>query len=272
MRGMTPDSRSAANPATVAFLCGLCQVEELPGPFLMEVFGALGMSASGMRSHLSRAVADGRLSSRRHGRTSTYALAGAYLRRFRTVERSFGGPPSWEGAFDVVVYDIPETRRADRDALRAAAFDKGWASPRPGVLLGLHPPGAWADGADCSVGRLEVDLATARDLDARAWPLRETADRIRALAEHIEDVRAHPEERDGSGTERSALLARIVAAHDLLSRSTYLWGRLPLLPAELLPADYPHAELAMIKRQLEGPLMVEGAWAACRLLAEYRDP
>ena len=111
---------SAAAP--LAFLYGLCEVEELPGSYLVEVFGALNMSASGARSYLARAVADGRLVSHRRGRQTAYALNGTFLRRYRTIEQRFISRPDWEGRFHIVIYDIPETRRSERDALRAAAF------------------------------------------------------------------------------------------------------------------------------------------------------
>lgn len=177
---MTPRQRrsSAVDRSTIAFLCGLCGVEELPGSFLIEVFGALGMSISGARSYLARAVADGRLASHRHGRQTLYSLNGTLLRRYRTVRRDFNGRPSWNGHFHIAIYNIPEARRPERDALRAAAFDEGWASPRPGVLLGIQPPGIWADRTDCSTGRLDVDLSTARELAASAWPLDEAAQQI----------------------------------------------------------------------------------------------
>ena len=31
---------SAVSRATLAFLCGLCEVEELPGSYLIEILGA----------------------------------------------------------------------------------------------------------------------------------------------------------------------------------------------------------------------------------------
>ena len=180
---------SAVGRCTLAFLYGLCEAEELPGPYLVEVLGALNMSASGARSYLARAVADGRLVPHRRGRQTAYALNGTFLRRYRTIEQRFISRPDWEGRFHIVIYDIPETRRSERDALRAAAFADGWASPRPGVLLGMRPPGGWAECAGCSAGRLDVDLAAARDLAARAWPLDEAAQKIRRLAAHLEDVK-----------------------------------------------------------------------------------
>lgn len=263
---------SAVGRATLAFLCGLCEVEELPGSYLIEILGALGMSVSGARSYLARAVADGRLVSHRRGRQTAYALTGTLLRRYRTVERGFNGRPDWEGYFHIVIYDIPETRRSERDALRAAAFDEGWASPRPGVLLGMHPPGSWAGSAACSAGRLDVDPATARDLAVLAWPLDEAAQRIRRLDAHMDAVKARYHELDPSDDSHQALLARVAATHEMLSNVTYVWGTLPALPAEILPADYPHEVLTRITAEMSGPLMTSGARAAKRLLADHRGP
>ena len=50
----------------------------------------------------------------------------------------------------------------------------------------MRPPGGWAECAGCSAGRLDVDLAAARDLAARAWPLDEAAQQIRRLAAHLD--------------------------------------------------------------------------------------
>lgn len=272
--GMVPRASrpSTVGRSTVAFLCGLCEVEELPGSYLVEILGALGMSVSGARSYLARAVGDGRLASRRRGRQTVYSPSDALLRRFRTIRRGFGDHPDWEGRFHVVIYDIPETRRSERDALRTAAFDEGWASPRPGVLLGVHPPGGWADPAICFAGRLDVDLDTARGLAARAWPLDEAAQRIRHLAARIEDIRTRYHDLDVSDVSRPALLARVVATHEMLSNATRLRGALPALPSQILPVDYPQDVMARITAELNGPLMASGERAAIRLLAEHRAP
>ncbi|CAM2882293.1 PaaX-like protein C-terminal domain protein [Actinomyces slackii] len=263
--------QTAVTYGTVAFLCGLAETEELPGTFLVEVLTALGMSGSGARSHLRRAVGDGRLATRRVGRRTFYRLSGVYLQQYQQVESRFSEPPAWEGHFHIVIYDVPETRRAERDALRAAAFEKGWASPRPGVLLGMGPPGAWAADPSCSAGRLEIDDVAARTLAARAWPLAEAAMRIRHLAAELEEMgQAQPHEQSTRDDAHAVLLERIVDAHTLLRRATYLWGSLPHLPAELLPEDYPHDLLARITDTMNGPIMGAGVRAAHRLLAEHQ--
>lgn len=256
---------TTVNHGTVAFLCGLCETEELPGTFLIEVLGALGMSASGARSHLARAVGDGRLTTRRVGRRTFYRLSGLYLRRYREVKSKFDAPPIWAGCFHIVIYEVPETRRAERDALRTAAFEEGWASPRPGVLLGMRPPGTWAHNPSCFSGVLKVDVATARDLAASAWPLAEAAEQIRRLSAQLKGGQTPT--LTASNESRTALLNQVASAHTLLRQATYLWGSLPSLPDELLPADYPHDLLAQITAEMNGPMMVAGAQAAQKLLA-----
>ena len=149
---------------------------------------------------------------------------------------------------------------------------KAGPRPRPGVLLGIQPPGIWADRTDCSTGRLDVDLSTARELAASAWPLDEAAQQIRHLASHLEDIKARYRDLDTSDTSRPALLTRVVATHEILSNTTYLWGMLPNLPMELFPEDYPHDVLARITAEMEGPIMVSGEQAAARLLADHQSP
>lgn len=154
-----------------------------------------------------------------------YGLCGVEERRYRTIEHRFISRPDWEGHFHIVIYDIPETRRSERDALRAAA---------------------------------------------RAWPLDEAAQQIRRLAAHLEDVKDRWRDLDASDDSRPALLARVVSAHDMLSSATYVWGTLPALPAQILPADYPHDVLARISAELAGPLMESGSRASARLPAAHR--
>ena len=88
---------------------------------------------------------------------------------------------------------------------------------------------------------------------------------------HLEDVKDRWHDLDASDDSRPALLARVVSAHDMLSSATYVWGTLPALPAQILPADYPHDVLARISAELAGPLMESGSRASARLLAAHRD-
>lgn len=211
-------------PGTFGYLCGLARREELPGPVLTPLLTGLGLSPAGARTYLSRMVRAGDLSSRRVGRCSVYSMVGDYLAEFRHL----GSPRDfqWEGAFHTVIFDIGEERRAERDALLRAAHASGFRQLRPGVLVGAHAPGEWAQ--KTFIGTWSVDEDTARDVIATAWDLEDSAARISALG----DVPPLPTDDVGIVVETTR---RHAAAFAALRRT-------PPFPAQLLPADFP-AEL-----------------------------
>ncbi|OFK65722.1 hypothetical protein HMPREF2807_10795 [Corynebacterium sp. HMSC074A09] len=191
---------------------------------LTPILTGLGLSPAGARTYLSRMVRAGDLSSRRVGRCSVYSMVGDYLAEFRHL----GSPRDfqWEGAFHTVIFDIGEDRRAERDALLRAAHASGFRQLRPGVLVGVHAPGEWAQKA--FIGTWSVDADTARDVIATAWDLEDSAARISALG----DVPPLPTDDVGIVVETTR---RHAAAFAALRRT-------PPFPAQLLPADFP-AEL-----------------------------
>ncbi|OFO23580.1 hypothetical protein HMPREF3056_03805 [Corynebacterium sp. HMSC056F09] len=191
---------------------------------LTPILTGLGLSPAGARTYLSRMVRAGDLSSRRAGRCSVYSMVGDYLAEFRHL----GSPRDfqWEGAFHTVIFDIGEDRRAEKDAFLRAAHASGFRQLRPGVLVGAHAPGEWAQKA--FIGTWSVDADTARDVIATAWDLEDSAARISALG----DVPPLPTDDVGIVVETTR---RHAAAFAALRRT-------PPFPAQLLPADFP-AEL-----------------------------
>ncbi|MCL8493117.1 hypothetical protein M5J06_03050 [Corynebacterium sp. B5-R-101] len=219
-------------PGTFGYLCGLARREELPGPVLTPILTGLGLSSAGARTYLSRMVRAGDLSSRRAGRYSVYSMVGDYLAEFRHL----GSPRGlhWEGAFHTVIFDIGEDRRTERDALLRAAHASGFRQLRPGVLVGAHAPGEWAQ--KTFIGTWSVDEGTARDVIATAWDLEDSAARIRALG----DVPPLPTDDVGIVVETTR---RHAAAFAALRRT-------PPFPAELLPADFP-SELLVSRLRMD---------------------
>jgi phenylacetic acid degradation operon negative regulatory protein len=135
---------SAARPsrgrsvALVPFLFGVAGVPELAGTILTSLLRDLGLSEAAARTLLARMRRDGLLSSRRHGGGVLYRLAGDLASGFARLQRDTGGqPPSWPGHFHAVLYQVPETERAYRDALRRAALLTGYGLLQPGVLISL---------------------------------------------------------------------------------------------------------------------------------------
>jgi phenylacetic acid degradation operon negative regulatory protein len=69
-------------------------------------------------------------------------MEGAYRELFLRI-RGSDQSPDWDGRFRSVIYDIPESRRRDRDALQDRASQVGFGMPRPGLLIGFREPAQW---------------------------------------------------------------------------------------------------------------------------------
>lgn len=263
------------NLGTFGFLCGMCDTEELPGSFILQVLSALGLSAAGARSYLNRALKRGSIVSRATDSGITYAMTGDYLAKFRLITHSFDKHTDWQNGFHTVIYDIPESQRGRRDALRASAFAQGWGCPRPGVLIGITPPGVWAQ--DHITGWLEVDLETARSLVQSSWPLeRSAAEVITNAAELSRLIAEHPVTSELSSPTALAdaldqtLLEQTILAYRIFLGPISLRHTLPDVPDILLPANFPHKELELINNFANSPLMIHSCQAATELLKRHR--
>ncbi|WP_293767836.1 hypothetical protein [uncultured Corynebacterium sp.] len=244
-------------PGTFGFLCGLAQREELPGPVVTRLLQELGLTPAGARTYLSRMVYSGDLNSRRAGRHSIYSMTGNYLAEFHRLSIP-PVPPQWEGAFHLVLFDIPESERPARDALQRAAHAHGFRPLRPGAYVGNRPPGEWLD-ARAYAGRWSVDNATARRVIAAAWDVDSSAERIRSLA-----ASRGPALADAALPD-AALVAAVTRRHSQLFVAL---RHLPPFPVELLPDGYPVDELdAMLDHLLLRELPAAGA-AMARLVAD----
>ena len=155
--GGPPHGASRAHTATVGFLFGLAEVRELPGSFIITALQALGLTTAGARSYITRALKEGRLTSRRRGRISYYAMAGDYLERFDAIERRFAVEPVCEGSFHRVPplgtrqstlrclrpgVGLPAARPADRHGpARSVGARRMAGTPRHGPDNGQAPGG-----------------------------------------------------------------------------------------------------------------------------------
>lgn len=114
-----------------------------PSGALVDLMQDLGVSASGTRTLLSRLTREGRLTTIKEGRRTSYALSPKARHRLTEgfeVIRTFGtelGPddPEWT----TLLFSVPEEQRAVRQQLRkglswmwfAPLYDGAWISPRP---------------------------------------------------------------------------------------------------------------------------------------------
>lgn len=227
----------------MGYLFGVLEAAAVPGTVLVPLLTDLGMSAPAVRTTLSRMVAAGNLASERAGRIAVYRLAGPYGERFHRL-RQGGGPPVWSGAYQLVLYTIPEARRQDRDELREAAFRAGFGAARPGVLIGLGDPrhwcGPWLAAGNLSVelGELACSLPTARRLAERAWNLSTTQPMLTAFLAELTRLTS------GTGDLGLSALESYRLQAELWERWVSVTVRLPSLPAVLAPEPWPVPALA----------------------------
>lgn len=232
----------------IGFVFGAFQAAALPGPILVEVMAAIGFPEPTTRQLLARMLRQGQLTRRRIGRVSVYRLAGDYLERWSRL-RYGDDPPAWTGAFHVVVHDIPERQRGRRERLLAAAVRAGFGQARPGLLVGLAPPGflqQWATdlgqrgptkgGSEPMVetGLLSVDLDAARRIASTAWSLPNRAVDLQAAAADLERLIDRID--DASSTSGSAALRLMFDAGMIAGSPRY---SVPALPADLQPTGWP---------------------------------
>lgn len=199
-----------------------------------------------MRTAASRLAAEGWLERRRVGRRAFYRLASAGEAVFAEASRRiYGPPPSVENGRLVLVLLAPE---ADREKARAALEAAGFASPAAGLFLA--PQGRPVPEL---AGLLRLDAAPAPHhgsrLAALAWPLDAIAGRYRRFLATWEPALADL----GPVEPLCALVARILLIHDY--RRVLLKD--PLLPAALLPEDWPQPRVrtlcGRLWRRLLGP-------------------
>ena len=204
----------------------------LPPRSLVASAGLFGIAEGAVRTALSRMVVAGELTLD-DGR---YALSGPFLSRRERQDESrngVGGP--WDGEWEMAVVEGERRPAADRTALRAAMRALRFGELREGVWLrpanldpDRLPDARTVVGAQCFglVARPDGDVA------GRLWDLAGWA----AAARRLEaDLAAHrPRLEDPDELAAGFLLSAAVLRHLQAD---------PLLPADLLPADWPGRSL-----------------------------
>ncbi|GAB3559272.1 PaaX family transcriptional regulator C-terminal domain-containing protein [Spelaeicoccus albus] len=235
------EARTPSPVSSVPLMFGIAEAVGLPGTILTTLLVDTGMTQSAARTVLARLKKRGALTVTRVGRAGVYRLAGEMLRGFERVEHGPRQAP-WDGKFRTIVYDIPESERAEKDKLRALAAGYGFGTLRPGVLIAIgdelwrQAPRHYDGNGLLETGTLEFDPAAARAVAARAWDLpRRAAEFARACraAEKLTQISAVP--RDNAAAFRQF--------HDNYLASIDVRLSDPGLPAELLPADWKAGEL-----------------------------
>ncbi len=229
----------------VCFAFGVARVppgEHLAGGILIRLLADLGLSEGAARSLLLRMRREGLLDSEADGRQARYRLTPLVQATQARLEGQLRGKrPTWTGAFNGVLYEVPERSRGFRDRLRHAAQLLGYATLRAGLLVATtdrweellsllppQPPGSQLLRARVSLAP-EDTLRVATDL----WDLEALASRYRAV---LADARDRSQRAETEPPALEATLSIFAAA----VLPVYETGAAdPDLPAELLPPDWP---------------------------------
>jgi phenylacetic acid degradation operon negative regulatory protein len=199
---------------------------------VLEFFEQLDIDASVVRTAMSRLTADGWFERNRIGRNSFYRLVQSGRQTFDIATKHIYGPPAsdWTGRFELLLIG----NGGDRDASREALKNAGFGSPLPGVWVA--PSGVPVPEEAAGAIRLEVSAEddSGRRLLSESWPLQRTADAYLKFMKTFEPLRGWIGRRERL-SDADAFTARILLIHHY--RRVVL--RDPLLPAALLPRDWP---------------------------------
>ncbi|MET8826916.1 PaaX family transcriptional regulator C-terminal domain-containing protein [Streptomyces sp. NPDC004610] len=209
----------SARSVVLSLLLGV-HPPELPVRDLVSAVSPFGVGGSTLRAALSRMVAAGDL--RRAG--TVYGLSDRLLERQRRQDDAVEPRTrAWDGDWEMAVITATGRGPAERADLRARLIALRLAELREGVWLRpanlLRPlPADLAAVAQHYTARPEQPVS---DLVVSLWPLDDWAGTARSLLAHVA--------RAGRPSDRFTAFAAVV--RHLLAD--------PVLPADLLPADWP---------------------------------
>lgn len=227
---------------------------------LAEVYDAanlLGIADQPLRLAIRRLADAGLVVQSGRGRAGTLRATEHGRRRALLDEaywefavRQDDGEVRWDGNWHLLAFTVPESRRAERDRLRVALSRLGAAPLTPGLFVSPHDLGPALDAESDGSAIRYLTAATAEhvahggrpiaDLIEDLWPL----DTLRAAYLDLLGVMDRWESPAASGG--TAGLAGRLAVFAALERAI---GTDPLLPAELLPDDWPGRPTRNLVRQ-----------------------
>lgn len=244
-------------------MLGLADADgHLDGAALYELADAVGLSDTSIRLTVRRLVEAGLATSTGRGRGSVLRLTpeGLAVRvpdlgwtAMAYRQDATDGPGVWDGEWHLVSFEIPETQRAGRDALRTTLVDLLGAPLGGALYVSPHEWEAWAIAVATRHGvrdlvttittrRLEVGgERDPRRIAARLWPL---VDLQRDLAEFVstwEPVATDPP----AATDEAARVAFLAS-----QRFEELMRRDPLLPVDAQPDGWAGPQARLVYREL----------------------
>jgi phenylacetic acid degradation operon negative regulatory protein len=256
MSAMAPKPRSLVLDLFGEYL-RFVDAEVRLGP-LTTLLGDFDIAPATVRVTMSRLRREGWFTSERNGRETRYCLTDPMLKVLQEGrERIFAAPPSsWDGGWTMVIYQLSEGERQERQQLRK---DLAWHG------FGLLSTSTWLAPGD----RREQARALVADLDDKQVEvlrcISDGAAHDRSLAGRCWDLVALAAEYAEFNEANRALLAlapsltgadALVARTLLISRYRHFPFKDPQLPPGLRPDPWPGGEAYQIFRDAHRALGV----------------
>jgi phenylacetic acid degradation operon negative regulatory protein len=242
---------------------------------LTSLLGDFGVAPATVRVTLSRLRREGWFTSRREGRETVYTLSDDMLGVLDEGRRRIFAPAAveWDGDWTMVIYQLSEAERAERDELRKQLAWLGFGSLTTSTWLAPGERTAEVDRLDAVRRGDRVDVLRCRsrglehdrDLARRCWDLDDLAAQYDAFVSGHRDLGSRADDLTGA----EALVART----DLIATFRHFPFLDPRLPVDVRPDDWPgeeaHRLFADVHRRLGPPARAHVAGVVGR---EIRAP
>lgn len=227
---------------------------------LISLAAPFGLNERLVRTAAARLAKEGWLEGRRAGKRSEYHLSHDGRERFAAATRRIYGAAetAWSGRWTVVI--LPPMRAADRKGIRQELIWQGFGELSSNVFahpelehhsLGLRrSPGGWGSRVVIFDAALTADDAPQRLVEL-GWNLDDLGMRYQRFVQRFERVEAALRTHDASHNPtvldpQACFIVRTLLIHEY--RRLHL--RDPLLPPQLLRADWPGVRAATLCRDI----------------------
>lgn len=253
----TPVEPGAQQPAeelsTRELVLGMADAEgAIDAGAVYELAEAIGLSHQQVRLCFRRLVGEGLFVQQGRGQRARFTATETGQAQLapdhawlQFAYRQDAGLERWDGRWHLVGFAVPEVRRAARDEMRGALLrlggaplEGGWyLSPHPwepevgaiGARLGLTASLTLAEVSQLQFGGVDVPAGLA----ARLWPLDSIGARYHAFLAAFTPLEGQLKRGELSESQLVSAALAMAAGFDASVRHD------PLLPPELLPADWP---------------------------------
>jgi phenylacetic acid degradation operon negative regulatory protein len=251
VQDLVEDTRPVTARAVLAAALLGAEHPQLPVAHLVGVASLFGIRSGAARTSLWRMVSDGELTTD----NATYALTGRLLERRQSIDtasRAQHTPtPGWDGTWELAVVALDRRAAMDRLGLRKAATILHLAEIREGIWTrpdnldpARHPAARELVSEQCVQYR-SASSDISEDAVSELFGIAQWTETAHRLLQAMQDeTEAAPYENENITATLSHQFTLSIAVVRHLETD-------PLLPASLLPADWPAEALRLAYRSFD---------------------